>query len=122
MKTAHQLARELFAGPDLPIYHFDPSRAGTDSEVDTSISTPKIELVDQKKDLSAAEIVEADLNEFDLSPFLTIVGDTDLGGEAASDREIDSLNLLRRFLRAHALKTEEQESLRQETIKLLKSA
>lgn len=47
MKTAHELAKELLAGPNLPIFHFDASKAGTDDEIDTSISEPKIEKVDE---------------------------------------------------------------------------
>lgn len=42
--TSHQLARDLLAGPDLPIHHFDPSRAGYDEEIDTSLSSVSIEL------------------------------------------------------------------------------
>ncbi len=45
MKTSHQLAAELLAGPDLPVFHFDPSLAGYDEEHDTSLSEPQIEIV-----------------------------------------------------------------------------
>lgn len=65
MKTSHQLARELLAGPDLPIYHFDPSRAGMDSELDTSISGPSVEL----------------LNEDGYAPFISICGEGEITDE-----------------------------------------
>ena len=48
-QTSHEYARELLAGPDLPIYHFDPSCAGCDSENDTSLSSPKVERVASEK-------------------------------------------------------------------------
>lgn len=68
MKTAHQLARELLAGPDLPIFHFDPSCAGFDSELDTSTSDPEIQKVDQ-------EVYSNEFNRTKVAPaFLTIVG------------------------------------------------
>ena len=68
-KTAHELARELLAGPDLPIYHFDPSRAGMDDEDDTSIAAVVIEVVgpDAERGITA--------------PFITICGDYDLQEE-----------------------------------------
>jgi len=48
MKTSHQFARELLAGPDLLIYHFDPSCAGYDDEIDTGISPPVAEVEEPK--------------------------------------------------------------------------
>ncbi len=45
--TAHQLARLLLAGPDWPIYHFDPSRFGYSEEDDTSLSAPTLSRVDE---------------------------------------------------------------------------
>lgn len=68
-KTSHEFARELLAGPDLPIYHFDPSCAGCDSENDTSISEPIIEKVDSEK-YEDAETGEQKVSD----EFLTIVG------------------------------------------------
>lgn len=68
-KTAHELARELLAGPDLPIYHFDPSRAGMDDEADTSISAVVV------------EVVEPDAERGITAPFITICGDYDLREE-----------------------------------------
>jgi hypothetical protein len=65
MKTAHQFARELLAGPDLQIFHFDPSCAGFNPDDDTSISDPRSECV--------AHVTDEQGNE--LPPFLTIVGD-----------------------------------------------
>ena len=59
MKTSHQLARELLALPDIPVYHFDPSRGGMDDERDTSVSDPKAELV----------------TEEGFAPFITICGE-----------------------------------------------
>ncbi len=70
MKTAHQLARELLAGPDLPIFHFDPSRAGMDEEADTATSDPIVEIV--KPD-----------DETVKEPFITICGDNE--GEEAQE-------------------------------------
>jgi hypothetical protein len=43
-KTAHQLARELLALPDLPTFFFDPSLAGIDPERDASLTEPRVEL------------------------------------------------------------------------------
>jgi hypothetical protein len=64
MKTAHQLARELLAGPDLVIFHFDPSGAGYNHDDDTSIAEPVIEKNSDGKDEEG--------NPY--PPFLTIVG------------------------------------------------
>lgn len=61
MKTAHDLARELLAGPDLTIFHFDPSCAGYHSDDDTGVSAPVIERVDPEPGEEGV-------------PFLTIVG------------------------------------------------
>jgi hypothetical protein len=65
MKTSHQLARELLAGPDLPCYHFDPSRAGMDPEMDTSVSDPIVEVVEPTKRDGVRR------------PFITLVGEND---------------------------------------------
>jgi hypothetical protein len=77
-KTAHQLALELLAGPDLPIYHFDPSRAGIDDENDTSLSDPVIE----RNTLDGEEIESCkgraeELGLELLTDWLTICGETD---------------------------------------------
>jgi hypothetical protein len=64
MKTAHQLARELLAGPDIAILHFDPSCAGFNPDEDSSISYPTVEKVEGLKDPDGQP----------LPPFLTIVG------------------------------------------------
>lgn len=78
MKTAHQLARELLKGPDLPIYHFDPSRAGMGDEDDPSLTEPKIERVNPRDGMSAREIKEAREEGYSLKPFLTIGDSSDL--------------------------------------------
>lgn len=48
VKTAHELARELLQGPDLPCYHFDPSRTNLVKEIETgtddTLGTPLVEL------------------------------------------------------------------------------
>lgn len=65
MKTAHQLARELLAGPDIVIFHFDPSCAGYNADDDTSVSDPVVELNTPDAKDEAGELH---------LPFLTIVG------------------------------------------------
>lgn len=72
MKTSHQLGRELLAGPDLPIHHFDPSRSGLDDETDTGLSEPTV-------------FVES--YEENKPRFITICGEIDPEGEAMSDSE-----------------------------------
>jgi hypothetical protein len=69
IKTAHELARALLAGLDLPIYHFDSSRAGMDDEVDTSVSAVVV------------EVVEPDSESGCNGRFITICGDYDLQEE-----------------------------------------
>ena len=73
MKTSHQLARELLAGPDMPIWHFDPSRAGLSDETDSGLSVP--------------EIFYESPDEPDDPKFITVCGETDQDGEAMSDSE-----------------------------------
>lgn len=85
MKTAHQIAKQLLTGPDLPIFHFDPSRAGTDDERDTSISEPTLHVVS----------VPPTRGQRKGKDFITIEGDTDPFGEAMSETEIDTRNVLR---------------------------
>jgi hypothetical protein len=87
MKTSHQLARELLAGPDLPCWHFDPSRAGLDDEQDTSLSVPDVQVVDPADGLSFEAMRDAQESEHDLRPFITLSGDTEDSGEALSDDE-----------------------------------
>jgi hypothetical protein len=55
-KTAHELARELLAGPDLPIRHFDPEKQTPPGEDDESYTMPVVEVVKAPKDI--ADIVE----------------------------------------------------------------
>lgn len=69
VKTSHEFARELLAGPDLPIFHFDPSCAGCDEEADTSCGTPVVEKVDAEP-YEDPETGETKTSE----EFLTIVG------------------------------------------------
>ena len=57
MKTSHQLARELLAGPDLPIFHFDPSRAGMDGERDTSLAEARTEVCDDGEHIAEPFII-----------------------------------------------------------------
>lgn len=92
MKTSHQLARELLALPDLPCFHFDPSRAGCDDERDTSTSEPRVEVVD----VDEPEL--PDVNEDGqkiLKKFITVNGDQGDDGEAMSDTEAEARRLLR---------------------------
>ena len=89
MKTAHQLAAELLAGPDLPVYHFDPSRAGMDDERDTSVSEPRLERCEPE------EVREGNPDH----PFLIVHGD---GGEPADEpgafAELVIEKLMERFI------------------------
>lgn len=83
MKTAHQLARELLAGPDLPIWHFDPSRAGMDDERDTSLAEPEVQENDAALDMTPEQLTELkdEHPEAYIGKFLTIVGDGELDDE-----------------------------------------
>jgi hypothetical protein len=76
MKTTHQLASDLLAGPDLPCFHFDPSRAGMDDERDTSLSEPIAELTDLSAEKYDRDLVEPDMQR--VEKFIIIHGD---GGE-----------------------------------------
>lgn len=80
MKTSHQLARELLAGPDLPIHHFDPSRAGLNEERDTSLSEPTVFVESYEKNKPR---------------FITICGEIDPEGEAMSNSESKLRNAAR---------------------------
>lgn len=73
MKTSHQLARELLAGPNMPIWHFDPSRSGISDETDSGLSVP--------------EIFYESPDEPDDPKFITVCGESDQDGEAMSDSE-----------------------------------
>ena len=78
MKTAHELARELLAGPDLPIWHLDPSRfSETVAGEDASLSEPRVKIEDttegQSPETSAAEKAEG----YYVGKFITISGDQD---------------------------------------------
>jgi hypothetical protein len=95
MKTAHQLARELLAGPDLPIYHFDPSRADmADEGTDPSLETPKIERVNPRDGLAKREIKDALEEGYSLKPFLTIVGDSEMKASEESGAYYEALHWL----------------------------
>lgn len=60
IKTAHELARELLAGPDLPIFHFDPSYVDASSvEENLTTSWVSVDIVDTIEDVSEEEINEA---------------------------------------------------------------
>lgn len=95
MKTAHQLARELLAGPDLPIWHFDPSRAGMDDERDTSLAEPEVQENDAAHDMTPDELAawKEEHPEAYTGKFLTIVGDGELGDEPGDFAE-KTLDLL----------------------------
>ena len=95
MKTSHQLARELLAGPDLPIHHFDPSRAGIDDEIDTSLSEPRIEKSDSRNGVDTEDIEEFEREGCYMGEFLTICGEIDPEGEAMSDSESKLRNAAR---------------------------
>jgi len=94
MKTSHQLARELLAGPDLPIWHFDPSRAGI-SDVDSSLSEPEIAQDDSRWGLEEDEVEAARSEGTYMGEFITISGDQDPEGEAMTDTERDRLHALK---------------------------
>lgn len=95
MKTAHQLARDLLAGPDLPIWHFDPSRAGLNDERDTSLSEPEVEENDAAEGLTDEDVAEAKEERCYTGKFLTICGETEAEGEAMTERERELEDLLR---------------------------
>lgn len=65
MKTTHQLARELLALPDIPVFHFDPSFADacTDDD-DKTVGTPSVEVQDTEPNEVGAQM-----------RYATIVGD-----------------------------------------------
>lgn len=94
MKTAHQFARELLAGPDLPVFHFDPSRAGMDDERDTACEAPKIERVNPRVGMSKAEIKDALEEGYTLKPFLKIVSDSDTSVEDEPGAYYEALHAL----------------------------
>lgn len=88
MKTSHEFAKELLAGPDLPIFHFDPSRAGMDDENDTSLSEPLVEHVTfSPEEVAQIKDDADDLGREPLSEFLTIGGDGDIEDEPGTFAE-----------------------------------
>ena len=98
MKTSHQLARELLAGPDLPVWHFDPSRAGLDDEIDTSLSELRIEKSDSRNGVDPEDIEEFEREGCYMGEFLTICGEIDPEGEAMSDSESKLRNAAQNIL------------------------
>lgn len=104
MKTSHELGRELLAGLDLPIYHFDPSRAGLDEERDTSLSEPTVEVNNPREGMTSAEIEDSLAGGCTLQNFITISGEQGSDGEAINpDREVllGALNTLGLALAYH---------------------
>ena len=94
MKTSHQLARELLAGPDSPIWHFDPSRAGL-GDIDSSLSEPDIAQDDSRWGLEEDEVEAARSEGVYMGEFITISGEQDAAGEAMTDTERDRLHALK---------------------------
>jgi len=104
MKTSHELGRELLAGLDLPIYHFDPSRAGLDEERDTSLSEPTVEINNPREGLTSEEIEDGIAGGYTFQHFITISGEQGVDGEAYDpDKEllIGALDTLGTTLSAH---------------------
>lgn len=104
MKTSHELGRELLAGLDLPIYHFDPSRAGLDDERDTSLSNPTVEVNSPREGLTPGEVEGIIAAGGTLQNFVTISGEQGSDGEAVDpDREVilGALNTLGTALADH---------------------
>ena len=104
MKTSHELGRELLAGLDLPIYHFDPSRAGLDEERDTSLSEPTVEINNPREGMTSAEIADSIAGGCTLQNFITISGEQDPAGEDIDpNREVilGALNTLGTALADH---------------------
>lgn len=99
MKTAHQLARELLTGPDLPIWHFDPSRAGIDSDIDTSLSEPDAQENDPLEDMTEEQVAEYKEEGGYAGKFLTISGENDESGEADTKSNAETTRLLREVYR-----------------------
>lgn len=95
MKTTHQLARELLALPDLPVFHFDPSRAGCDDERDTSLSVPDVQRNDAAGGLDDEDVAIAKEEGHYMGEFFTICGDQGESGEAMTELHGDRLFALR---------------------------
>lgn len=92
-KTAHQLARELLAGPDLPIYHFDESRAGMAADgSDPSLEDPKIDRVNPRDGMTKAEIKDALEEGYKLKPFLTLIADSPMSAADEPGAYFESLH------------------------------
>lgn len=88
MITSHALARELLAGPDLPIFHFDPSRAGADPERDSSLSVPDVEVNDPREGLTKLEIEDLEANGHNMGKFITLSGAQSLDGEVLARSDL----------------------------------
>jgi hypothetical protein len=102
MKTTHQLAQELLALPNLPVWHFDPSRAGLDDERDTSLSVPTVEVDDSRDGLDDDDVATFEAEGAYMGKFVTVCGDTDKDGEA--------VNGVAELARLKAIEKEELES------------
>lgn len=90
-KTAHQFARELLAGPDLPIFHFDPSFADAcDEESDYTLGTPTAEVVDPREGIDQDEADSMESDGVSMGKFVTISGDQ----AVCFDRSLDDYNEL----------------------------
>lgn len=85
--TSHQLAAKLLSLPDLPVFHFDPSRAGCDDERDTSLSEPVVQTNDAIEGLPPETIADLKEEGCFTGQFITICGETGADGEAFSDTE-----------------------------------
>jgi hypothetical protein len=85
-KTSHQLARELLAGPDLPIWHFDPSfeEACTDEDNHT-LGDIECEVVDATEGMDEEEVAEVMAEGGFVGRFIMLCGDQ----PAAKDRQAE---------------------------------
>lgn len=123
MKTSHELGRELLSGLDLPIYHFDPSRAGLDEERDTSLSNPTVEVNSPREGLTPGEVENIIADGGTLQNFITISGEQGSDGEAVDpDREVilGALNTLGTALADHGHQwTEGEREIYEHALRLL---
>lgn len=75
-KTSHQIARELLALPDLPVFHYDPSfedRAGDDGN--PSFGEVSVCVVDDSDGMSAEEIEKLRAKGDFVGKFISLEGD-----------------------------------------------